>query len=377
MRKLAHIEKILNLEPIDGKDRILKAKVLGFDLLVGKDDFKLGDLVLYVECDSILPPKPEFEFLRQRCWSELYQGFRIKTLKFNKTLISTGIAFPVSILPEGKYKEGQDLTEQLSIRHYDPESPLNSIDTELSKKSFKNKVFKILFRFAIFRKILLPFIRNEKGNWPEFLSKTDEYNIKSEPYVLEKFKDKICYVGEKLEGQSGSVFFKKTKVNLLKNSLFGVCSRNIWLKTEDNSNHWKLVRKYNLKEVLANYYKKTGKEICLQFECLGGNIQGNIYKLTDLELRVFNVIDITNNYYFDVHEMISFCKENGLETVPILDANFKLPATVDELVKYASGFSALKADELREGIVLRCIENGQKLLSCKAFNNEYLLKHGR
>ena len=60
-----------------------------------KDDFKINDLVVFVEPDSILPEKPEFEFLRNK-------KFHIKTIKL-RGQISQGICFPLSILPEGEY----------------------------------------------------------------------------------------------------------------------------------------------------------------------------------------------------------------------------------------------------------------------------------
>ena len=66
MRKLASIQKIIALEAIDGADAILKATVLGWQLVVKKGAFKEGDLVVYCEIDSLMPAKPEFEFLRPR-----------------------------------------------------------------------------------------------------------------------------------------------------------------------------------------------------------------------------------------------------------------------------------------------------------------------
>lgn len=90
-RKLASIQRISSLSPIDGAEKILKATVLGWELVVAKaDNFKVGDLVVYCEVDSVLPPKPEFEFLRER-------KFRIKTIKL-KGQVSTGIIFPLTIL---------------------------------------------------------------------------------------------------------------------------------------------------------------------------------------------------------------------------------------------------------------------------------------
>ena len=92
MRKLASIQKIRALEPIEGADAIEKATVLGWQLVVKKGDYQVGDLCIYVEIDSILPEKEEYEFLRTK-------NFRIKTIRL-RGQISQGICFPLSFLPE-------------------------------------------------------------------------------------------------------------------------------------------------------------------------------------------------------------------------------------------------------------------------------------
>ena len=49
MRKLAHVEKIVSIQPIDGADRIEVATVLGWQVVVKKDEFKVGDLCIYID----------------------------------------------------------------------------------------------------------------------------------------------------------------------------------------------------------------------------------------------------------------------------------------------------------------------------------------
>jgi len=89
-RKLASIQKIIGIRPIEGADKIEVCQVLGWECVVKKGDFKVGDFVVYCETDSVMPDKPEFEFLRER-------KFRIRTIKLRKT-VSQGIIFPLSIL---------------------------------------------------------------------------------------------------------------------------------------------------------------------------------------------------------------------------------------------------------------------------------------
>lgn len=89
MRKLASIRRVGDIFPIEGRDRIELAMIDGWSVIVKKDEFKTGDLCVYCEIDSVLPEKPEFEFLRSK-------NFRIKTMKLGQTY-SQGICFPLSI----------------------------------------------------------------------------------------------------------------------------------------------------------------------------------------------------------------------------------------------------------------------------------------
>ena len=63
-RKLASIQRIWKIEPIEGADRIELAYVLGWQCVVNKGQFKPMDLAVYFEIDSFIPVRPEFEFLR-------------------------------------------------------------------------------------------------------------------------------------------------------------------------------------------------------------------------------------------------------------------------------------------------------------------------
>jgi len=66
MRKLATIQKIIALNPIPDAEFIEVASVLGWKVVVKKGEFQIGDLCVYCEIDSVLPDKPEFEFLKER-----------------------------------------------------------------------------------------------------------------------------------------------------------------------------------------------------------------------------------------------------------------------------------------------------------------------
>ena len=192
MRKLASIQKIISLSPIPNADKIEKAIVLGWEVVVAKsENFKVGDLVVYIEIDSIVPPKPEFEFLRER-------KFRIKTIKL-KGQVSQGLIVPLSVLPKGNYVEGQDVTEILGVKKYDPEGQKEQklLDEKIARSN--NKVNKFLSRYPWYRRILTLFMP-KKASWPKFIKKTDEDRIQLFPHICENEKDTVFSVTEKLDG---------------------------------------------------------------------------------------------------------------------------------------------------------------------------------
>ena len=164
---------------------------------------------------------------------------------------------------------------------------------------------------------------------------------------------------------------------------FVVCSRN--LTTDDkNSLYWKIAKKYNLEQIL-----KENPTLTIQGEQGDTKVQGNKYGITKPTMWVFNIIDHEKNYHYNWFEMKQFCDKYNLQTVPILYQKLEsetiivnrvhctlseLGTTVQELVEFSKGKSVL-ADIPREGVVVRCIENGQKLLSFKVINPEFLLKY--
>ena len=193
MRKLASIQQISHIEPIPKVDAIERARVLGWWLVIKKGEFAVGDKVVYCEVDSLLPERPEFEFLRPSCFKPAIldgeavvqpAGFRIRTVKM-RGQVSQGICFPLSILPADAPTEiDSDVTEALGIHKWEPPLPVG----------MSGRV---------------------KGHFPGFLSKTDETRIQILERVLERHRGRTFYVTEKAEGTSFSAFLredeKKTK----------------------------------------------------------------------------------------------------------------------------------------------------------------------
>ena len=125
MRKLASVQRVWKIEPIEGADRIELAHVLGWQCVVNKGQIQPMDLAVYFEIDSFLPIRPEFEFMRASSYKKsdiMGEGFKLKTMRFRGQL-SQGLLLPLSTFPEipADANLGMDVTDLLGVRKWEIE----------------------------------------------------------------------------------------------------------------------------------------------------------------------------------------------------------------------------------------------------------------
>jgi RNA ligase (TIGR02306 family) len=331
-RKLATIRKINELTPIEGADKIELATIDGWKVVVAKDvNHKVGDLIVYCEVDSFLPIRDEFEFLRKTSYKKMAdgsEGFRLKTLRL-RGQVSQGLILPIDIFGDFGWTayEGIDVTDKLGIVKYEPPIP-----AQLSGMV--------------------------KGNFPSFLKKTDEERVQNLSKEFESYRNEQFYVTEKLDGSSVTYY--------VKDEVFGVCSRNLDLLEDENNSMWKFATETGLRDRMV----KLSKNIAIQGEIIGEGIQGNPYKIIGQTIKFFNGFDIDKYEYLPLDMFIELIKYIEMETVPILDLEFNLPDTVDELILFADSKSVLNNMFDREGIVIR---SHDRKISFKVISNKFLL----
>jgi len=361
VRDLAKIAVIQTLRPIEGKDRIELATVENYPVIVGKNEFQVGDLVVFCEYDTILPVRPEFEFLRKRCWSEGFQGFRIKNMKMSGEY-SSGIVFNTSILPEStKVKEGVDVTEILGVQKYDVEE-LKERATSSTKK--RSRFMKMLLRYSFFRKLFLK--KRVNKNYPATVQKSDETNIQK---LFNKYKanygDTLFYKTEKLEGQAVSYMLVKGK--------YRVYSHNVMRDNKGGGTWETLGRELNIEAIL----KDIRGNWCIQGEICGTGIQGNIYGFTNKKLFVYKVTKVDTGQVLNVDDLIRFCEITKLQMVPFILPS-KLPQTLEEILAEADGDSVFKNNGKvvkREGVVWRSTTDQH--IGFKAKSRKYAVEFER
>lgn len=398
-RKLATIQKIKSLSPIDGADKIILAEFesIGWRCIVNKNQFQVGDKAIYCEIDSVLPELPEYEFLRKRCYVDngLVKGFRIRSMKL-RGVLSQGICFPINILPRqiwvpegikinaGDFEKiGTDVTSLLNIVKYESPETVNINPRQNKPKTFWKK---ILWTTKEFLNKILP---TESKKFPNWIPMTDELRIQNFPSSFTENKEnKVFYITEKLDGSSATFAIKDKK--------FYVMSRTIIRKIERVSKFLGWVKRFqpNIKQIREQWVNngvwekvayqfqikerlmKLNKNIAIQGEIVGEGIQKNKYGFKGLHFFCFAAYDIDTKKYLPYQEWVNLTTDLCFPIVPVLDPSFVMAPeiTPDDLVSMATGTS-VKADVPREGLVFRLKEgeDGRKI-SFKAINNEFLLK---
>lgn len=377
-RALAYIQHVTNIRPIEGADNIEQCNVLGWNLICKKGEFHEGDPCVYIEIDSKVPEREEFEFLRAK-------GFKVKTMKLGKfNCISQGLAMPQSAFKElTGLSEGTDVTDILGIKYSvqednarkgngDPNVKYKSM-TARHKKIFKKKWARWMMRRSWGRKIMFFFFGKKKDNprdFPTFISKTDEERVENQPWRIGDGKTYLAT--EKLDGTSCTYALERKGHNKFE---FYVCSRNVRQQDEkqkcyhDHNIYWDLAFKYNIEQHLKDFLNQFSQLqwVCIQGEGVG-SVQGNPLKLTEDDLYVFNFKESQTGRWSSMAGA-GQVREWGMKWVPIL-GEVQMPDTMEELKVLATGKSKVNPDVMREGIVYRSLDGSD---SFKNVSREYLL----
>jgi len=351
---LASAQKILQLTPIEGADLIETATVLGWQIVVKKGEYKIGDLCCYIQIDTVVPELPEYEFLRER-------KFRVRTIRLRKQL-SQGLIVP---LPKGKWKEGDDLTDVIGVKKY--EKPDNNPERyekpRMPKKWYKKWIY--LFKYNFLYKAFPALQRKSRSPFPKHLvSITDEERIQNMPNVLQQYAGKPFIVSYKLDGSSITIIHSK----VLGKSKFRICSRRFEL--HDKKNDWYRVfndTRFDL-EVLKIVKQFNTNDVIVQGEAIG-KFNGNHHNLQREQIRLFNIY--VNGKRLNQKEFLDVCLKNNIPHCPLYK-EVTLSHSMDEILKESEIKDVLNPAVDVEGLVWRCVEDN---MSFKVINNKYLLKN--
>ena len=412
-RELAYVVLIDGIEPIPGYDRVETAIVGGWHVIVQKDQFKVGDPAIYFEIDSKVPStNPAFDFLEKR-------NYKVKTQKYTfggkGNFVSQGLLMHPSdfgwkigcnwdamndensdrilvavVDDKGNYHylddESRFVTKLLGVTYADDEDNKRkapSVDkykkmAQRHPNIFKKPWARWLMKRDWGRKLMFMFFgkkKDKRGGWPSWVSKTDEERIENMPWILAD-KSATWIATEKIDGSSTTFTMRKGKFGKLE---FYVCSRNVCFDSVDKpcyydtNIYWEMAQKYDMYNVLKAIMELMPQLewVIIQGETFGEGVQKNNYDMKCHDFMAFNLIT-SDKGRWNSNDM-KFLLENHYHVpcVPILDSNYKMPDTVEELRAYVNGETSTINQKMKEGVVFRSLDG---VKSFKCVSPEYLLK---
>lgn len=380
-RELAYVVKVDEIRPIEGADRVEVAIVNGWHIMVRKDQFKPGDLAVYFEIDSKVPAEEPFMFLEPK-------HFKIKTQKYFKgTVISQGLlmSFEDFGWEKDAYKLGDFLTQKLKVTYAveeDNARKASSVDkykkmAQRHGKLFSHQPFRWLMRRTWGKKILFLFFgktSDKKTGWPAWVAKTDEERVENMPWI---FDNKSPFVAtEKIDGTSTTFTMKRGKFG--KNDFY-VCSRNVVFDKPDKNCFYdtnvyiEMAEKYDIEKILESILTDdpTLDWVTLQGETYGAGIQKRDYGLKEHRFAGFNFITSKEGRWDSVRAA-KFMTQYNIPWVPILDENYILPDTIEELRAFSHNEGSRIDGVIKEGIVFRSQDGS---MSFKCVDPEFLMKY--
>lgn len=319
---LVFVGKIIYIDPIPGADFIVSATVDcaqggKWKGIVRKADFNVDDICIVFLPDSQLDPEihSHLPFMKDSSW-------RVKMRRFKGAPSEVLITLPR--VSDGSLHIGKDMTSDYGVFKYHKPVPAH------------------LQGIA-------------KGNFPDFIPKTDEPNYQNAEGQdrLKNLIGKPWYMTEKCDGSSTTAYRYKGN--------FGVCSRNLELERNEDNGFWKVAIKYRLEDLLP-------EGIALQWETCGPKIQGNPMGLQEIDGFLFSAYHIHEKRYCSFAEVLQHSVAFGMPMARLIEWGHSfIPNGVETRGEgvYANG-------KQREGVVIRSQHNyGNVPISFKVINLNY------
>lgn len=356
---------ILDVQPHSNADRLEVATVYGFQVIVSKGRYKIGDKAVYIPIDSILPEKLENILFPEDSKIKL-NNHRVRQIRIRGVASQGMLVNPdeiSSIINPMYLKDEQDLKLILGVSKYEP--PIKVVNLNSSKKGQRNK----------------------KNDHPLFHRYNGLDNVKWFP---NKFNEQTeVVIQEKLHGTNarasilpfmGTNFWKKIKIWLKIAPAVENCygSNNVEISARTNYVGFYGEDVYGkvLKEIDVFSKIKLGESVF--GEIVGPGIQKNYsYGLKEQKFVLFDVKRLESDgtqIWLSPDEVEQFAKERGFDFVPVL---YKGPYNKELAYSLTKGKSEYndKSEKIREGIVIKAardysIEGNKQAL--KFVSEEYL-----
>ena len=358
---VCYVARINEIKPIPGADNIEQGVIGGWNCIIKKGDYKVGDLVAIATTDAVIPQGLSDAM---NITNYLRKGGRVRTVKLRGTY-SECLVIANQFLPIGYNPEGKDLMEPLGIYKYEP--PVTQIQLASGKKVRyqNNPAFTTYYKF--------PNAKNVKGMFDEenYVEITRKLHGTNARYgIVKKLKLSFWDKCKKFFGLADEWIdyeYVYGSHNVEKGSdSQGFYSTDVWREVAD---------KYQIKDklwaLIKNYYSpnEIGSGIILYGEIYGPGIQKNYdYKLTEIQFAGF---DLSINGEYKAVDNVEWNLEEGLKLqyVPVLYIG---PWSQEIQDKYTFNNFIESTKIPHEGIVVKHV-SGERNKIYKCINPDYLI----
>jgi RNA ligase (TIGR02306 family) len=365
VNSVAYVAKIDVIMNIDGADKIEQARIGGWNCIIQKGQYNVGDLVVVATTDAVIPVTLSDAM---EVTNYLRKGQRVRTVKL-RGVYSECLIIPFKFAeklthPKAKWAEGADMMELLGIVKYEPPVKQITLGSGRKIRYSENPNFLVYYKFPNQKNVPDMFL---EGDYVQITRKIHGSNAR---YGIVKktklsFWDK-CKKFFKLSDEWVDYEYVVGSHNVEKGSESqGFYDRNVWYDVAD---------KYNIKNKLWNYVKSMGTHfigsgVVLYGEIYGPGIQKNYdYGLSDIEFVGFDVMK--NGTYLNVDNTeIVISGILDLPHVPIL-FNGKWSKEIQDKYVFNNFIKGSKIPE--EGVVVKAI-TGERSKVSKVINPDYLI----
>ena len=311
MTSPASIQPILAVKHHPNADLLDIVKCLGFEAIVKRDVWKVGDLICYIQPDTVLPDKS---------WSAFYRAKsnRVKAIRLRGAWSQGIVESLTTVEYVGPVESGRDISTDIGVTEYNPPQPQDP---------------------------------NASGPYGYGIPKTDEERVENLDTV--PYGEKVD-VTLKIDGQSWTSFIHWDCGEWTE----GVGGRSFLYKPDSDSHFTRNARKLDVFNKLRTFcvtHEIGLNGIALRGEQYGQGIQKgkhNPHASLPVSVALFStwLIDerkyATKGHPLYIH---TIAPELGLPTVPMLEKDVIL--TPELIKRYAEELEQVNG-QLFEGVVI-------------------------
>jgi len=366
---VCYVGRVTEVKAIEGADNIELGVIGGWNAIIKKGEYTVGDYVVVATTDAVIPQEISDSI---GVTNYLRKGGRVRTVKL-RGVYSECLIIPFDSLPQMKkqyatgigyyWEEGEDLMEHLGIFKYEPPAVQVQLASGRKFKYHQNPNFGIYYKF--------PNLKNVQGMFTE----EDEVEITRKLHGTNArygiVKKKKISIWDKVKQFFGNEWVEYEYVYGSHNVEKGSDSQGFY-----DTDVWRTIaEKYKIREKLWDLFKQykdyyeIEEGIVIYGEIFGTGIQKNYdYGLTDIEFAGFDVT-INGEYCDSGRRLDIFSNVLLLPHVPILYGGNWSQEIQDSFV-FNNFIQGTKVPH--EGIVIKAIDGSRQKVA-KVINPDYLI----